>query len=104
MRILATTTVIRGNGACEAYMNGLLNEEVKKMKEHYEKALSVTEAELEAAKGHRDDLLYKHLAEVKAMVAKPTSIFKRIHERIEIAWCMFWYFGKVLKLWGRNME
>lgn len=100
MKVLATTTVIRGKGACEAYVNGLANEEMKKMQERYENELSNKEAELQATKNNRDDLRHKDLTEVRAMFAKPISIVERVRERLVIIWCQIYGIGEELKLWS----
>lgn len=102
--MLATTTVIRGNGACKVFMDGIMNEEVEKMTERYEKELSAKEAELQATKNHRNDLLYRTLAEVRAMLAKPVSIIERIRERLVIIWCQIWGIGEALNLWSYDNE
>lgn len=97
MKRLATTTVIRGNGACEVYMDGLLNEEIKKLNERHEKELSEKEVKLQVTKNQRDDLRYKDLIALRAMVAKPMSIAARLRERLVIIWCQIWGIFECLK-------
>lgn len=104
MKRIATTTIIRGNGACEAYMNGIVNEEIEKMKDCYEEKLSVLEAKLQSKEDHLDNLLTDRLIERRAMFAKPTSIIKRIRERIVITWCQIWGLCFEFKLITDNEE
>lgn len=99
MNRLATVTVIRGNGACEAYVNGVIQEEIVKMKERHERELVTMESELAAAKSHRNDLLGEKLAVVRAANAKSISWFERVKERIIITWCQIWGMGEAFKLW-----
>jgi hypothetical protein len=103
MRIF-TTAVIREDGIHDVYVNGLLNEEMKKMKEDYEKQLSVMEAKLQAKTGHLNKNLSRDLMAVKVMVAKPTSLIERIRERIVITWCQIWGIGLALKFWTDNED
>lgn len=92
--------VFRENGACEIFVNGIVNEEIKKMKERYEKELSVMEAKLQAKTGHLNKNLHKDLMAVKVMVAQPVSLIERIRERIIITWCQIYGIGEALKLWS----
>lgn len=111
MKLLATTTIIRGNGACKMFMDGIANEEIekvneelKKMKENYEKELSAKEAELEATKNHLNDVLTEKSTELRAMLVKPVSFVERIRERIVIIWCQIWGMGEALNLWSYDNE
>ena len=95
--------VIRENGACEVLVNGIVNEEIKKMREHYEKELSVMEAKLQTKTSHLNKNLYKDLTDVKVMLAKPVSIIERIRERIVITWCQIWGLGiEIVDMWRRS--
>lgn len=99
MNIVATTTVIRGNGACEAFMNGIVNEEIEKMNERHQKELCAMESELGAVKTHRNKLLASNLAAVRACNARSVSWFVRLKEDITISWCKLYGLGEALKLW-----
>ena len=95
MNRVATTTVIRGNGGCEVYINGIVKEEVKKLNERYK----IKEAELMAAKDHCNRLLSHNLNTLEVYNVKKKSIFTRIVEGIGIIWCKIWGFGVVIGLW-----
>ena len=99
MKMLASATIIRGNGACEMFMNGLKDEEIEKMKEQYENELSAVKAELESTKNKRNELLTNRLPTMKAVLAKPTSIIERFRERIVITWCQIYGIGSEFKWW-----
>lgn len=95
MKRIATTTVIRGNGDCEAYFNGIVKEEIQKLNERYK----AKEAELAAAKGHLNSVLSHQLNTSEVYNVKKKSIFSRIRDSIEILWCKIWGLGVVLGLW-----
>ena len=97
-------SVFHENGACEVLVNGIVNEEIKKMREHYEKELSVMEAKLQTKTGHLNKNLSKDLMKVKAMCAKPVSFIERARERIVITWCQIWGLGLEWKLWTDNED
>ena len=99
MKILATTTVIRGTGACEVFMNDVLNKEIAKMNENHNAKIREMWSELQASNNHRNDLLANRLEIVRAALAKPTSTISRIKEWFEITWCKFWGLCEVAGLW-----
>ena len=99
MKMVATTTVIRGNGGCEAYMNGVVRKEILKMSERYKKEMARKDAELSAVKRHRDLLLGDKLKSVEYAVEKKNTVFSKIREWIVKDWCMFWALCSVLGLW-----
>lgn len=100
MKMLATATVIRGNGACEAYMNGIMNEEIKKMTERYERKIEALSNELNATKNTEKRLFAEKLPMVHACTAKCCSPFSDIREKLEVAWAFVWYMGEKAKLWS----
>lgn len=85
---IATATIIRGKGECQAYINGVVHKEMQKLN-----------AELEAAKGHRDDLLAANLEAYQEVEERPTGAFRRLRERLVTLWAQFWALGIVLGFW-----
>ena len=86
---IATATVIRGKGECQAYINGVVHKEMQKLN-----------AELEAAKGHRNDLLAYNLEAYQEIEEKRTGAFRRLRERLETFWALIWGIGVALGLWA----
>ena len=100
MKRIATATVIRGNGACEAYINDIVNKEIMKMNEQHEMELSRRESEMEAIRNHRDKLLAdKMVSLTKHKKSKFKRFWKRVKDSLELAWCRIWIMGCILGLW-----
>ena len=99
MRQIANMTVIRGNGECRAYMNGVVQEEIRRqqarMRGECERARTV--------EASRNRLLADRCHEYDRMTKRrPISFF----DRIENTWCMVWAvlicWGEALGLWVRE--
>lgn len=99
MNRISTMTVIRGNGVCQAYWNGVVNEEMRKMNERHALEVRTKDAELDAARGHRNDLLRANLMAYRALNAKPISLSRRLREAVETFWCQLWGLGVHFGLW-----
>ena len=95
MKRIATTTVIRGNGGCEAYFNGILKEEIRKLNERYK----AKEAELAASKKHCNRLLAHQLNTLEVYSVKKKSIFRKLLDGIGILWFKIWALGWAIGLW-----
>lgn len=104
MNVIATTTVIRGNGACEAFMNGIVNEEIKKMNERHEQELMTLSNRLESAENGRNNRLAARLPMIRAMTAKRYKPLGGVREKIEVAWACIWALGMEAGLWGNDEE
>lgn len=106
MKMLATTTVIRGNGACEAYMNGIMNEEIKKMNELHRQEMEAVINELQSKTNRENDLLAEKLPKIRAYTAKRSGRIYDIRDKLEVAWAFVWYMGLKFKLWcdDRNSD
>ena len=85
MKMIASTTVIRGNGACKVFMDGIMNEEVEKMKEQHEREIMALTNELNATKNKETQLL--------------TDRLPMIRDKIEVAWAFLWWLGTRGRLW-----
>ena len=90
MNRIAAMTVIRGNGKCEAYWNGIVMEEMKKLNERHALEMTKKNSELEAARGHRNRLLRDNLAAYRVLNARPVSAFRRLTERLTLIWCQLY--------------
>lgn len=99
MKMIATTTVIRGNGACKVFMNGIVNDEIEKVNERYERKIMALSNELEATKNKETQLLTEKLLMIRPYTAKRCGVLSDIREKIEVAWAFVWYMGKKFKLW-----
>ena len=87
MNMIASATVIRGKGECEAYMNGVVMKEMKRLNERHASEMAVI-------KGQRNRLLSE---QVKAMnPVRRASWGKLMKEWIATAWAQF--FGLMLEL------
>lgn len=99
MKMLATTTIIRGNGACKVFMDGVMNDEVAKMSERYERKIEALTNELTATKNKETTLLTEKLPMIRACTAKRTGIINHIREKLEVAWAFVWWLGNKCNLW-----
>ena len=91
MNMIASTTVIRGKGQCEAYMNGIVMEEMRKQNDRHA-------VEMAAVRASRDRLADGLIESYKRVQRE--SWLHRIKEKIEIAWCVF--FGMLLDcVWAK---
>ena len=85
-------TVIRGNGPLvEVVMNGIVNEEIKKMREHDEFVTA-----------RRNDMLKDRLNKIEKKIVKRNA--RRIREFFSIKWAQFWGIGEALGLWAFDKE
>ena len=87
MNMIASATIIRGKGECQAYMNGIVMEEMRKQNERHAAEMAVVTAS-------RNRLLADRMNSMKPV--KRESWLHRVKEKIEIAWCVF--FGMLLEL------
>lgn len=99
MNRIAAMTIIRGNGECQAYWNGVVMEEMRKMNERHALEVKTKDAELDAARSHRNALLRDQLAVYRALNAKPVSAFRRLREALVTFWCVIWGLGEHFGLW-----
>lgn len=91
MNRIATTTIIRGNGACEIYMNGIVKEEIRKINEQHAMEMRTKDAELQAARAHRNKLLADNLEAARARNCHRKTVFSRIRKLCLVAWAIVWY-------------
>ena len=80
---IATATVIRGNGGCQVFIDGVVNAELQRQQ-------MMMQAERERAhmiEGRRNRMLGERL---KASAPKRRSPLERLKDAIETAWAMVW--------------
>lgn len=86
MNRIAAVTVIRGEGECQAYINGVASAEIRRQQERMR-------AETERARtveASRDRLLSRRLAEIiRELDARP-GLLRRIWRGAVNAWALFW--------------
>lgn len=87
MNMIASATVIRGKGQCEAYMNGIVMSEMKRQNERHAAEMAVVTA-------HRNRLLTDRIEAMKPVQRE--SWFHKVKECVETAWCVF--FALLLEL------
>lgn len=87
MNMIANATIIRGNGECEAYMNGVVNKEMKRLN-------AMHAAEMATVRQHRNRLLSDRMKALQP--AKKVRMRDRLKDRIATAWAKL--FGLLLHL------
>lgn len=85
--MIASATVIRGQGECEAYMNGVVMKEMKRLN-------AIHAAEMGTVKNHRNRLLAERLEKLKPV--QKVSLWERLKDFVATAWAQF--FGLMLAL------
>ena len=103
-RMIATATVIRGKGACKIFMDGIVNDEVAKMSERYERKIEALTNELTATKNKETTLLAEKLPMIRACTAKRYGPFNNVRDKLEVAWAFVWYMGKKFKLFEDDRD
>lgn len=97
MKRIATATVIRGNGACEAYINGVVKEEMRRQQAKFQ-----AERERAAAvEASRNRLLARQKTELMRKTYYRPNLFRRLLRPFENAWAMFW---ATLICWGEELD
>lgn len=104
MQRIAAATVIRGNGACQAFIDGVVHDEMRRQQEKLEAA----EDRANWMEGKRNELRDKRMVEISRMLTGKRSPLRRIRNAIETAWGIVWAItagkcwiemGETLKLW-----
>lgn len=99
----ATLTVIRGNGECRAYYDGIVSDEIKKMNERYaakermlNRQISAKQEELRQVQSRRNQLLSERMARLEMMEPDEESRAKMWFLSV---WALIWLIGEKLGLW-----
>ena len=80
MNRIAAATVIRGKGECQAYINGVVMKEMKRLNDLHA-------IEMEAVKQHRNRLLSDRMEALNPVQKEKWWI--RLKDRIATAWAVF---------------
>lgn len=104
MKMIASTTVIRGNGACKVFVDGIMNEEVEKMKEQHEREIRALTNELNATKETEKRLYAEKLPSVQEYTNKRYGLLSDIRDKLEVAWAFIWWLGTKRGLWYDDEE
>lgn len=85
MKRIATMTVIRGEGECQAIVNGVIDRELQRKQEELRKEKEIIEARLSIVVKQRDRLLAEEMCRRKAY--RP-PLHRRILDTIETAYAL----------------
>ena len=86
MQRIAAVTVIRGNGACQAFVDGMVNEELRRQQEKLEAA----EDRANRMEEDRNRLKGVRLTEIRWALTGKHGLLRRIRNAIETAWAIVW--------------
>ena len=92
-----SVTVIRGTGACDVFVNDILQEEFKRQNEMWAKEMTIVKAELQATKGHLNKELAKKLEKVKKITDEVQASRNSIKEYVIWIWGTIYYYSEK---WG----
>lgn len=98
---IAATTVIKGAGACQVYMDGVVSEEIKRLNEMHARELETWREKVKACQAHENKLLAERLKAVDKMV-NPFGIrriYRAVVDRIQVVWAMLWVANWRLGRW-----
>lgn len=90
MRQIANMTVIRGNGGCEAYMNGIVQEEIRRQQAQMQAERKADEVYTRMVKGDRDQLRAERSADLTRTLTRRPNLLQRLCAPVVNAWAMFW--------------
>ena len=88
MNRIATAPVIRGNGACQAFIDGVLIKELERLDDKHAEELRKKDYELEYMTESRNRQLRKSLEADHAMAQKRIGLWERVCNMVNKAWCM----------------
>lgn len=80
---IAAATVIRGQGECQAFIDGVVNAELKRQQE----GLKAERERAHMIEANRNRLLTDRLEAIKP---QRKNLLKRLRSAIETAWAMLW--------------
>ena len=88
--------IIHGEGECTALWSKVVMKEIAKMNEAHEKELLTMSYKLHHLESKLDEKRARDLKDLRKRLAKPTSHWERLKEKVEIAWCVF--VGTIIEL------
>ena len=100
MNLIATGTVIRGKGQCQAFVDGVARQDIQHQQEQWMQAVTAEMERLRMA-GKGRNRMAAELAEIKRKALNEVpGMMGRIKEAVVDAWCMA--FGTVIS-WGEML-
>lgn len=111
MKRLATATIIRGTGECEAYLNGIVNDEIAKMRAKYERELAEKDDEIRRLKeeyerklaivsAYKNQLVAEKMETTEMLNSDNRSVGYWMVDTFQLMWAAIW--SGVRKLVTRN--
>lgn len=88
MNRVATATIIRGNGECQAYINGVVMKEMKRLNERHAAEMRSKQFELDSVRKHRNRLLASKLDGGYDNRSKWQRFKDRVREKVCVAWAV----------------
>lgn len=85
-KMIAAATVIRGNGACQAFIDGVVHDEMHRQQEKMEAERSFARCVM----GNRNDRRDKDMKHIRRMMARKRRPLRRLWNAVETAWAMVW--------------
>lgn len=86
MNRIAAVTVIRGEGECKAYIDGVADQDIRRKQEKMRAEITRTRA----VEARRNRMLARDLAEIEGMVNPKLNVFQRLWRPVADAWALFW--------------
>lgn len=101
MNLIATGTVIRGKGECQAFVNGVAQMDIRHQQERWKAQVSAELERLRMAEKSRNRMAKENLA-LKQAVHK-AGMFQQMKEWISESWALLFatvvVWGEMLGLW-----
>lgn len=108
MKMIASATVFRGKGECVAYMNGIVNEELRRQQEQIQAERKAIAAQISAIMGVNARRKARNRAEVTRRLSYIPTPAERFREAVATAWawiCAVIILGcESLKMWKRTED
>ena len=86
MNRIAAVTVIRGEGECQAFINGVADEEIRRKQDHMRAATE----RARVVKTSRNRLLARRMAAITRKLNRKPNLFQRIWAPVAESWAMAW--------------
>lgn len=95
---IAAATIIRGYGECQAFLNGVKDEEWEKKNREIEKQVSTLREQLRAARSRESVLLEKRRETfLQSITRGPVRrTLRRMLDAATLPWCIFWALNREL--------
>ena len=98
MNRVAAATVIKGNGKCEVFMNGVVMKEMKRLNEQHDAEMRSKNFELDTVRRSRDMLRADNLKTRVEKRSRWQCIKESICEKVLVVWACIFLAALKLKL------